>query len=72
MLTIQLRDLENDGLIKRKVYAVVPPKVEYSLTELGERLVQFLDQLCEFGVDYMQQFPDAASNPAPGAAVNKQ
>jgi len=65
MLTIQLRDLENDGLIKRKVYAVVPPKVEYSITELGERLAKFLDQLCDFGVDYMQQFPDAAPNPAP-------
>lgn len=65
MLTMQLRDLENDGLVARKVYAVVPPKVEYSLTDLGERLVPMLSQLCNFGSDYMRLFPDdghAAAN----------
>lgn len=72
MLTIQLRDLETDGLIKRKVYAVVPPKVEYSLTKLGERLAQFLDQLCDFGMDYIKEFPDTAPHPPSDAEANKQ
>lgn len=58
MLTVQLRDLENDGLIARKVYAVVPPKVEYSLTQLGEALMVILVQLRDFGTEYMRLFPD--------------
>lgn len=58
MLTMQLRELERHGLIIRKAYAVIPPKVEYSLTELGERLVKMLGQLCDFGEDYMTLFPD--------------
>lgn len=41
-LTRQLRELETDGFIKRKVYPVVPPKVEYTLTELGESFVPIL------------------------------
>ncbi|GBF77959.1 transcriptional regulator [Paenibacillus sp. 598K] len=52
MLTMQLRDLEEDGLIIRKVYPVSPPKVEYRLSEWGERLVSVLQQLCEFGESY--------------------
>lgn len=58
MLTLQLRDMEKDGLVHRRVYAVVPPKVEYSLTELGEKLVPMLTYLCHFGSDYMRLFPD--------------
>ncbi|TDQ38386.1 winged helix-turn-helix transcriptional regulator [Aureibacillus halotolerans] len=53
MLTMQLKAMETDGLVKREVYAVVPPKVEYSLTDVGQRLAQLLNQLCEFGEDYM-------------------
>lgn len=49
MLTQQLRDLEADGLVLRQVFAQVPPKVEYSLTELGLSARPVLEQLCAFG-----------------------
>ncbi|MCZ8519440.1 MULTISPECIES: winged helix-turn-helix transcriptional regulator [Paenibacillus] len=60
MLTAQLRDLENDGLIIRKVYPVAPPKVEYYLTEFGSRLTPMLRMLCEYGEDYVKSFPSDA------------
>lgn len=46
MLTQQLRELENDGIVHREVYEQVPPRVEYSLTERGESLNQILSMLC--------------------------
>lgn len=49
MLTQQLRELEEDGLIKRVVYPIVPPKVEYSLTEYGKTLIPVLDVLKQWG-----------------------
>lgn len=52
MLTQELRDLEESGLVARKVYPVVPPKVEYSLTEMGWSLKPLLEQLCEWGLEY--------------------
>lgn len=60
MLTAQLRDLEQDGLIVRKVYAVAPPKVEYYLSDFGSRLVPMLKTLCDFGADYMESFQSVA------------
>ena len=52
MLTQELRDLEESGLVARKVYPVVPPKVEYSLTETGWSLKPVLELLCDWGLEY--------------------
>ena len=52
MLTQSLRGLEEDGLIIRKVYPVVPPKVEYSLTDLGLSLSPVIDEMRRFGTHY--------------------
>jgi DNA-binding HxlR family transcriptional regulator len=49
MLTQQLRELETDGIIHREVHAVVPPRVEYSLTPYGETLRPLLALMCEWG-----------------------
>lgn len=49
MLTLQLRALEQDGLVKRTVYAEVPPRVEYELTQLAVELGPILKQLSEWG-----------------------
>ncbi|MEE1186556.1 MAG: helix-turn-helix domain-containing protein [Acutalibacteraceae bacterium] len=52
VLTSQLRDMEQSGLVNRKVYAEVPPRVEYSLTELGYSLKPILDAMSSWGQDY--------------------
>ena len=49
-LSQNLKELEADDLIIRRVYPQIPPKVEYSLTERGHSLVKVLDQLCEWGI----------------------
>lgn len=55
VLTAQLRDMEEKGLIHRQVYAEVPPRVEYSLTELGNSLKPILDAMVTWGEDYQAQ-----------------
>ena len=52
MLTQQLRELERDNLINRKIYPQVPPKVEYSLSGLGESLMPILSAMCSWGDNY--------------------
>lgn len=53
MLTQQLRDLERDGLIMRKVYPQVPPKVEYKLSDFGSTLMPVLQTMNSWGTGYM-------------------
>ncbi|PAF32667.1 helix-turn-helix domain-containing protein [Paenibacillus sp. 7516] len=50
MLSSQLKELEADGLVNRKEYPQVPPKVEYSLTAKAESLLPIMEELCEWGV----------------------
>ncbi|WP_338786057.1 winged helix-turn-helix transcriptional regulator [Metabacillus sp. FJAT-53654] len=52
VLTEQLKQLERDGLVYREVYKEVPPKVEYSLTELGNSFVPVLNTMCTWGNEY--------------------
>lgn len=55
VLTAQLRNMEANGLVTRTVYAQVPPRVEYSLTELGHSLRPVLDVLSVWGEEYKQK-----------------
>ncbi len=55
VLTSTLRTLENDGLVKRKVYAEVPPRVEYSLTERAQSLLPYINNLIAWAKDNMEE-----------------
>ena len=55
VLTAQLRDMEAKGMVSRKVYAEVPPRVEYSLTDLGKSLKPILDAMWVWGEGYQAQ-----------------
>ena len=53
MLTTQLRELENDGIIKRIIYPEIPPRVEYFLTEKGKSLLPIIDLMKDWGYEYL-------------------
>lgn len=55
VLTLQLRELEQDGIVHREVYKVVPPKVEYSLTPFGETLKPLVLSMQQWGERYLQE-----------------
>ena len=55
VLTAQLRDMEDKGLLTRKVYAEVPPRVEYTLTDTGYSLKLILDAMVAWGTDYQEK-----------------
>ena len=67
MLTKQLRELEADGLVRRTVYAEVPPRVEYDLTEKGHSLTPVLKTLMAWGAEHA--LPTVAARESPAAQV---
>ena len=62
MLTLQLRELERDGIVHREVYAQVPPKVEYSLTATGRSLEPVLLLMLEWGQKYIERTEEQAAH----------
>jgi DNA-binding HxlR family transcriptional regulator len=62
MLTQTLRGLERDGIVARRVYSSVPPKVEYSLTELGHTLVHILEGIREWSETHIESVLKARDN----------
>ena len=59
MLTVTLRTLEADGLVSRTVYAEVPPRVEYQLTETGKTLIPHIESLVDWALEYMKGIFDS-------------
>lgn len=57
-LTGQLRELEEQGIVRRIVYPEIPPKVEYSMTELGKTIQPVLKSLCEWGTSYQKKWSE--------------
>ena len=66
MLTQHLRELEQNRLIFRRVYPVVPPKVEYGLTEMGKKLIPILELMHKFGVEYLADANNHEATPTLG------
>ena len=66
MLTQTLRNLEQDGLVQRRVYPVVPPKVEYSLTPLGRTLIDPLRAICKWAEQHLHKLQAARASHADG------
>lgn len=54
-LSTMFKELESDGLVQRKEYPQIPPKVEYTLTERGKSLIPIRDAMCEWGYEYRPQ-----------------
>jgi DNA-binding HxlR family transcriptional regulator len=59
MLAVTLKNLESDGLVNRKVYPQIPPKVEYTLTSRGESLIPHLDALVKWAYHYMRDIQES-------------
>lgn len=63
MLTLQLRELEEDGVVHREVYHQVPPKVEYSLTDFGRSLIPIIKLMRDWGLEYQAKQQTSDSRP---------
>jgi DNA-binding HxlR family transcriptional regulator len=70
MLTQQLRELEEDGIVDRRVYPTVPPKVEYSLTEYGLSLKRALRALCDWGRNHIERIGAVEISPDRAVGVS--
>jgi HxlR-like helix-turn-helix len=70
MLTQQLRELEADGIVERRVYAIVPPKVEYSFTEYGWSLKRALREICDWGRNHMERIGAVETPPDRAGAAS--
>lgn len=69
MLTLQLRELEVDGIIHREIYREVPPKVEYSLTELGSSLAPLVSAMREWGAVHERKILELRRSAVPVSSV---
>lgn len=69
MLTLQLRELETDGVIHREIYREVPPKVEYSLTELGNSLAPLVSAMREWGAVHERKILELRRSAVPASSV---
>jgi DNA-binding HxlR family transcriptional regulator len=65
MLTSQLRELEEEGFVSRKVYPVVPPKVEYSITKRGKNAIKVVEAIRNYGLALMKEFGIAEKSSPP-------
>jgi DNA-binding HxlR family transcriptional regulator len=73
MLTQQLRELESDGIVHREVFHVVPPKVEYSLTETGKRLLPVMTSMSEWADMFrIEEEPEKAPKTAQSSTLAKK
>ncbi len=61
-LTRQLRELEQDGIVRRTIYPEIPPKVEYELTDFGKTLIPILDALYGWGKEYISRLSEIRSS----------
>lgn len=74
MLTQTLRSLERDGLVRRTIYPVVPPRVEYDLTRLGRTLIEPLQAICKWSEKHLSELEAnrAKANPHPEAVLSRR
>jgi DNA-binding HxlR family transcriptional regulator len=71
MLTKQLRELEEDGVLRRKIYPEIPPRVEYTITDFGKTLLPILNALCTWGAEYLG-VEEGSPNQCPTKAGKKK
>ena len=71
MLSLQLKDLEKDGIVKRKVYPEVPPRVEYYLTDFGKTLIPMLEEIAKWGRSLAESKAKLVDKDRPGSGKRR-